>query len=213
MHGALSPTLLGWLDAEPAARGSVLDVGTGEGRLALALAPRARRVTGIDRDAGALVVARRAARRAGLANVVFVVGDAETADYRALGAPDLVTAHLCVSDAILARAAAGLRPGGVVAFAAFHVDQWRETGRVSRFAYAVDQARGALEAAGFAVEGLEVERAVTRFDDADLARAYTERLRSRWEADGRWAGWECFLAGGGRTLTESRVVARGRRRP
>jgi SAM-dependent methyltransferase len=213
MHGALSPTLLGWLDAEPAARGSVLDVGTGEGRLALALAPRARRVTGIDRDAGALVVARRSARRAGLANVVFVVADAETADYRALGAPDLVAAHLCVSDAILARAAGGLRPGGVVTFAAFHVDQWRETGRVSRFAYAVDQARSALEAAGFDVEGLEVEQAVTRFDDADAARALAEPLRARWEADGRWAGWERFLAGGGRTLTESRVVARGRRRP
>jgi SAM-dependent methyltransferase len=213
MHGALSPTLLGWLDEEPSARGSVLDVGTGSGRLALALAPRARRVTGIDLDAGVLVAARRAARRAGLANILFVVADAETADYRALGAPDLVTAHLCVSDAILARAAAGLRPGGVLAFAAFHVDQWRETGSISRFAYEVDHARRALEAVGFAVEALEVERAVARFDDAEAAHAFAARLRPRWEADGRWAGWERFVAAGGRTLTESRVVARARRRP
>src|SRR5262245_52194147 len=84
----LSPALIGWLAAEPRATGNVLDVGTGAGRLALALAPRARRVLGLDTDAGALVEARRRARRAGAGNVLFVVADAETADYRALGRPD-----------------------------------------------------------------------------------------------------------------------------
>ena len=218
-HGGLSPTLLGWLAAEPRATGTVLDVGTGTGRLALALAPRARRVLGIDTDAGALVEARRQARRAGLGNVVFVVADAEQADYRALGRalgqalgpPDVVTAHLCLSDAIIARAAAGLRPGGVLAFAAFHVDQWRETGRVSRFACEEDRTRAVLEAAGLQVEAILVERAVTGFGSVEEARAFAERHRRKWEAAGRWEGWERFLRSGGLTLTESRLVARARR--
>ncbi len=210
-HEALSPTLLGWLGAEPVARGTVLDVGTGTGRLALALAPRARRVLGIDTDAGALVEARRRARRAGIANVLFVVADAERADYRAMGRPDLVGAHLCMSDAIVERAAAGLPLGGVLAFAAFHVDQWRETGRVSRFAYDEARVQVVLRAAGFRIQGLEVEREVVRFESADEAKTHAGRFRAKWEADGRWAGWEQFLASGGRTLTESRVVVRARR--
>ncbi len=210
-HDALSPTLLGWLAAEPLATGTVLDVGTGSGRLALALAPRARRVLGLDTDAGALVEARRRARRAGIGNVLFVVADAERVDYRTLGRPDLVVAHLCMSDAIVARAAEGLARGGVLAFAAFHVDQWRETGRVSRFAYDEGGARAVLQAAGFRVEGVEVETEVTTFASADEARRATARFRDKWEAGGRLAGWERFLDEGGRTLTESRLVVRARR--
>jgi len=210
-HDQLSPTLLAWLVAEPLAAGTVFDVGTGTGRLALALAPRARRVLGLDVDAGALVEARRRARRAGVGNVLFVVADAEQVDYRTLGRPDVVAAHLCVSDAIVGRAGEALPRGGVLAFAAFHVDQWRETGRVSRYAYDEPRARAALEGAGFRVEGLEVERAVAEFDSEAAARAATERFRTKWEADGRWAGWERFLAQGGVTLTESRVVVKARR--
>jgi SAM-dependent methyltransferase len=210
-HDTLSPTLVAWLEAEPLARGVVLDVGTGTGRLALALAPRARRVLGLDLDAGALVDARRRARRAGVGNVLFVVADAETADYRTLGRPDVVAAHLCMSDAIIGRAADGLSRGGVLAFAAFHADQWRETARVSRFAYDEERARSVLHAAGFRVEGLEVERQVREFESAAAARAATERFRAKWEADGRWAEWLRFLAEGGRTLTESRLVVNARR--
>lgn len=210
-HASLSPTLLAWLAAEPQATGTVFDVGTGTGRLALALASRARRVLGLDVDAGALVEARRRARRAGVGNVLFVVADAEQVDYRSLGRPDVVAAHLCMSDAIVARAAAALARGGVLAFAAFHVDHWRETGRGSRFAYDEARASAVLGAAGFRVEGLEVERAVAAFESEAAARAATGRFRSKWEAGGRWSGWERFLAEGGRTLTEARLVARARR--
>lgn len=208
---SLSPTLRAWLDAEPIEGRTVLDVGTGTGRLALHLAPRARRVIGIDTEAGALVEARRRAHRAGHANVVFVVADAEQADYRALGPPDVVVAHLCMSDAIIARAGAGLPSGGVLAFAAFHRDQWRETGRVSRFAYEPERARAVLGANGFAVERLEVEQDVARFASAAEAMRATADLRPRWEVDGRWAAWEKHVAEGGRTLTQSRLVALGRR--
>jgi hypothetical protein len=162
-------------------------------------------------DAGALVEARRRARRAGAGNVLFVVADAEKADYRALGRPDCVVSHLCMSDAIVERAAAGLSRGGVLAFAAFHVDQWRETGRVSRFGYDEERARAVLAAAGFRVENLERERAVATFDSAEEALRAAERFRPKWESDGRWAGWEAFVAGGGRTLTESRLVVLARR--
>ena len=210
-QGPLSPALLSWLHEEPLDGRTVLDVGTGTGRLALHLAPRARRVLGIDTDAGALVEARRFAHRAGLANVVFVVADAEQADYRALGQPDLVVAHLCMSDRIIAQAGAGLPKGSALAFAAFHTDQWRETDRVSRFAYAPDGLRSVLEAAGFAVERLEVEQEVRRFESRAEAVQATGGLRARWEADGRWAAWERFLAEGGRTLTHSRLVALARR--
>lgn len=210
-HEVLSPSLLAWLVEEPLAAGTVLDIGTGTGRLALALAPRARRVLGIDTDAGALVEARRRARRAGVGNVLFIVADAERVDYRSLGRPDVVAAHLCMSDAIVARASEGLRHGGVLAFAAFHADQWRETGRVSRFAYDETGARAALEAAGFRVEALTVEREVARFASRAEAEAYAARFRRKWEADGRWEGWRRFLDEGGLTLTESRLVVLARR--
>ncbi|MGH7268136.1 MAG: hypothetical protein ACREMB_25240, partial [Candidatus Rokuibacteriota bacterium] len=165
----------------------------------------------LDTDAGALVEARRRARRAGVGNVLFVVGDAEQVDYRTLGRFDVVAAHLCMSDAIVQRAAAALSRGRVLAFAAFHVDQWRETGRASRFAYEEARAEAVLGGAGFRVEGLEVERSVRRFESVQEGLEATEGFRSRWEADGRWAGWERFLGEGGRTLTESRLVVRARR--
>jgi len=207
----LSRLLLDWLDAEPLAGRALLDVGTGTGRLALALAPRARRVVGIDTDAGRLVEARRAARRLGIGNVVFVVADAERADYRTLAVPDVVVAHLCFSDAIVARAAAALPSGGLLAFAAFGPDQWRETGRASRFAYAPERARQLLDTAGLRLERLAAEAEVRRFESAEAARAATAGLRSRWEPDGRWAGWTRFLEAGGLTLTQSRVVGLARR--
>jgi len=210
-HGALSPTLVAWLGEEPLQGRAVVDVGTGTGRLALHLAPRARRVVGLDTDAGALVEAQRQARRAGLANVLFVVADVERTDYRAFGQPDLVVAHLCMSDAIVERAGSSLPPGGVLAFAAFHTNQWRETGAVSRFAYAPDRARAVLQGAGLRVERLDVEEEVTHFSSEVDALAGTASLRARWEGDGRWKVWERFVTEGGRTLTRSRLVVLARR--
>lgn len=57
---------------------SVLDIGTGDGRLAFgATAAGARRVVGIDPDAVALRAARRRARALGVANLSFRVGAAQ----------------------------------------------------------------------------------------------------------------------------------------
>ncbi|HXY80832.1 MAG TPA: methyltransferase domain-containing protein [Gaiellaceae bacterium] len=64
-----------------------LDVGTGAGALALALAPLVREVVGVDRVPELLALARERAR--GLAGVTFVEGDAESLPFED-GSFDLV---------------------------------------------------------------------------------------------------------------------------
>src|SRR5262249_60471029 len=105
----------------------------------------------------------RRASSAGIANGEFVVVDAEIGEYRVF-TPNMVVAHLCMSDAIVERAGGALAPGQVFGFVAFEADQWRETGRRSRFAYDEARARAVLDANGFAVEHLEIDRETPRYD-------------------------------------------------
>lgn len=207
----LSPVFQRLLTAEPLAGQGALDIGTGWGRLALWLAPRCRRVTGVDRDASAIEDARRRASAAGIGNAEFVVFDAEAGEYAAF-APDLVVAHLCMSRAIIERAARVLVPGHVLAFVALHADQWRETGRRSRFAYDESQARGELEATGFMVEQVDVEREVTEFSSVEQGLAAAIALEEKWKSDGRWFRYIKFLEDGGRTLTRAHLIVKARRR-
>ena len=205
-----SPTFLELLRAEPLGELTVLDVGTGAGRLALALAPFCRAVVGIDRDARQIDGARKRAAAAGLANVRFVVGDVEVEEYAPFK-PDMVVAHLCVSDAIAERAGRVLRPGRVFAFVAFHADQWKETGHPSRFAYREVGARRLLKRSGFTVERLVVEREVATFESVEQALAAAVALQDAWKADGRWVRYVKFLEEGGRTLTRAHLVAKARK--
>jgi SAM-dependent methyltransferase len=205
----VSPLFIRLLEPEPLARFTVLDVGTGRGRLALALAPRCRRVIGIDLDAAAIDEARL--RGAGVTNVEFVVADAERVEYEAFE-PDLVAAHLCMSDAIADRAARALAPGRVFAFVAFHVDQWRETGRPSRFAYDETRARTLLNTLCFVVEHLGVEQEVRTFGSVEEALAAVVALEERWRQDGRWFRYIKYLEEGGRQLTRSHLLVKARRR-
>lgn len=206
----MSPAFWELLTSEPLSELAVLDVGTGTGRVALAVGPLSRRVVGIDRDPVAIGEAARRAAAAALRDVEFVVADAEAIEYSAFG-PDLVTAHLCMSDAIVERAGRTLAPGRVLAFVAFHTDQWRETGRPSRFAYDEERARRVLAAAGFGVEHLEIEREVQRFGSVEEALAAAIGLQERWQADGRWFHYVRFLEEGGRTLTRSHLIVKGRK--
>jgi SAM-dependent methyltransferase len=206
----VSPRFLALLAGEPLGRSRVLDVGCGSGRLSLALAPVSRSVVGLDRDVPALEEARRRAAAAGLANVEFHEADVEAAPYEPWR-PDLVTAHLCASEAIIARAASALPGGAGLAMVAFHVDQWKETGRVSRFAFDEARMREALVARGFAVEALEVEREERRFDSVEEGLAAAVGLEDRWRADGRWFRYIAFLESGGRTLTRSHLLVKARR--
>lgn len=186
-------------------------MGTGSGRLALAVAPRCQRVIGIDRDAIAIDAARTRAAAASLSNVEFLVADAETIEYTGF-TPDLVAAHLCMSDAIIERAGRALAPGHVVAFVAFHEDHWRETGRRSRFAYDTAQVRRVLDANGFAIERLDVDRQVQTFTSVEEGLAAALSLQEKWRTDGRWFAYVEFLEGGGRTLTRSHIICFARRR-
>jgi SAM-dependent methyltransferase len=195
---------------EPLAEQTVVDVGTGAGRVALALAPLCRRVIGVDRQAESIGEATRLAGRAGLANVEFVVGDVEQGEYDGWR-PDMIVAHLCMSDAIAARAGRALAPGRVFGFVAFHTDQWRETGRPSRFAYDESRARRVLVEHGFVVEHLEVERDVKTFGSVEEALATVLGLEERWKVDGRWFHYIRFLEEGGRTLTRSHLIVKARR--
>jgi SAM-dependent methyltransferase len=208
----VSPRFLALLAAEPLDRSRVLDVGCGTGRLTLALAPAAKWVVGLDRDGAAIAEARRRAEAAGLANAEFHDVDVERDPYTRWQ-PDLVTAHLCASDAIVERAGAALPPGHCLAMVAFHVDQWKETGRVSRFAYDEARMRSVLQRHGFTVEALEVDREVRQFGSVEEGLAAAVGLEDRWKADGRWFRYIAFLESGGRTLTRSHLIVKARRGP
>src|SRR5512145_2605072 len=206
----LSATFLERLRAEPLGELTVLDVGTGSGRLALALAPLCRAVVGVDRDAKAIDEARRRAAAAKLSNIRFVVGDVEVEEYLP-SKPDAVVAYLCMSDAIAERAGRALRSGQLFAFVALHADQWKETGRPSRFAYAETGVRRLLKKNGFAVEHLEVEREVKAFASVEEGLAAAVGLQERWKVDGRWFRYVKFLEDGGRTLTRAQLIVKARK--
>jgi SAM-dependent methyltransferase len=212
----VSPRFWALLRAEPLKDSAVLDVGTGSGRLALALAPHCLRVVGIDRDADAIEEATRRAKERRLVNADFLVVDAEAPeDYddvmAEFGHPGLIVAHLCVSDRIIQNSSRSLGAGQALAFVAFHADQWRETGRRSRFAYDENQARRVLKGCGFVVQHLEVEREVQHFDSVEAALAAAIGLAERWKTDGRWFHYVRFLEEGGRTLTRSHLVVKARK--
>ena len=190
---------------------TVLDVGCGWGRVSLLLAPAAARVIGLERDGALVAEARRRAAEAGLANTEFHEIDADREEYDRF-APDLVVSHLFASDAMVERAGRALPRGGGLCMVAFHVDQWRETGRVSRFAY--DEARMAalLARAGFIAEVIEVDREERRFGSVEEGLAAAVGLEDRWRADGRWFRYIAFLESGGRTLTRSHLIVKAGRR-
>ena len=207
---SLSPRLLALLAAEGLEALRVLDVGCGTGRLTLWLAPRVKHVSGLDRDPAAIQEARRLAGAMRLSNVEFHEADVEREEYERWQ-PDLVAAHLCASDAIIERAGRALAPGQCLAMVAFHVEQWKETGKVSRFAYDEARIERALRFHGFAPEAIEVEREVTRFASVEAGLAAAVGLEDKWRADGRWFRYIAFLEEGGRTLTRAHLIVKARR--
>jgi predicted TPR repeat methyltransferase len=207
----IAPRFLSLIRQERLAELRMLDVGCGWGRLALAFAAETRHVVGLDRDAGLIAEASRRAAARGLTNAEFHEADVDRVDY-APYAPGLVVSHLFASDAMIERAAAALPRDGVLALVAFHVDQWRETGRVSRFAYDETRMAETLGRASFAVEALEVDREERRFASVEEGLAAAVGLQDRWKTDGRWYRYIAFLEEGGRTLTRSHLLVKARRR-
>jgi SAM-dependent methyltransferase len=206
----ISPRFMALLEAERLGTKRVLDVGCGWGRLTLALARDAAWAIGLDRDAALIREARARADAAGLANVEFHEADVEREEY-ARWTPDVVTAHLCASDAIVERAARALPPSGCLAMVALHVDQWRETGKVSRFAYDAPRMEAALSRTGLVPVVLEVDAEVKRFASVEEGLAAAVALADRWKQDGRWHRYIAFLESGGRTLTKSHLIVLARK--
>jgi len=207
---SLSSRFLALLEAEGLEAKRVLDVGCGSGRLTLWLAPRVKHAIGLDRDARAIGEACRLAAVAGIGNLEFHEADVEREEYTSWQ-PDLVTAYLCASDAIVERAGRALAPGHCLGMVAFHVDQWRETGKVSRFSYDEARMERVLRAAGFVPEAIEVEREVSRFDSVEQGLAAAVGLEDKWRADGRWFRYIAFLEQGGRSLTRAHLIIKARR--
>ena len=97
----------------------VADVGTGTGFVAAGLAPRVKRVVGIDSAPAMLEVARKNLRALGASNVDLVVGDAarlplEDGSVDAAFA-NMVLHHALDPAAMLREMARVVRPGGAVA--------------------------------------------------------------------------------------------------
>jgi SAM-dependent methyltransferase len=184
----------------------VLDLGCGDGRLTFALARHAGFVVGLDRDEEAI---RRASARSveeGTANVRFAVADVEAVEYDAAdwgGSPDVVTAHLCMSDAMIERAARALAPGFVFAGVALHANQWKETGVPSRFAYTEDSIAKCLAEAGFHLLHGRVEEEVLVFESSGEAeRALLEGAHRAGALNARRVeGLRKSLSGGGKEIT------------
>ncbi|MFC5139014.1 methyltransferase domain-containing protein [Actinomycetospora rhizophila] len=104
-----------------AAGASCLDVGCRDGQVALDMAREvgaSGRVVGVDADAGALEIARRAARDAGV-EVTFLHADASREELPAadvdLAYARLLLSHLVEPMTALRAMVAAVRPGGVVA--------------------------------------------------------------------------------------------------
>ena len=105
-------------DAELSYDAQVLDLATGPGRLALALAPSLRTIVAVDVESEMLAEGKRVARRKGVANVEWVHSRAEDLTI-APGSLDLVTIgeafHRLDQDIVLRRIRHWLKAGACVA--------------------------------------------------------------------------------------------------
>ena len=190
---------------------TVIDVGTGTGRVVWEIAPRAHRVIGVDREERSLREARAYAGIRGFSRVEFVLGDAETTAWSAWSREpvDFVTAHLCLSEAIIFRAARHLRPGGKIILGAIHKDHWKENGRGSNHAFSEDELRDLLVENGFINEFLGLDVTVVECADLlDAERVLGPTIVKKWVEDGRWEGLSDSFDRGARQITLSYVVAK-----
>ncbi len=102
--------------AEPTKRDVALDIGTGAGHTAFALAPRCAGVTAVDITRDMLEEAGKGARQRGLTNVICEYGDAQSLPFDP-GTFDIVTCrvsahHFPAPGRFVAEVARVLRPGG-----------------------------------------------------------------------------------------------------
>lgn len=205
---ALISVLLSWL-LERGLRGQhALDLGCGEGRLVWVLAPYVERILGLDRDEQVIRRAKTRANQEKRTNVFFSVANVEAIEYddpRWGKRPDIITAHLCMSDTMIERSSRALEKDSIFAGVALHPNQWRETGVPSRFSYSEETIVNRLAKVGFRVDLGWVEEEVLVFESsAEAKRILLDRsLPSfRWTSnEKRRIGLQNYLGNGGRELT------------
>ncbi len=211
---ALRPMLVDQLRHEDFRGKHVLDVGTGEGRLAFAVARLGTRVIGVDLDRNRLAHARAYAGVRDIRNADFVWGDVEKTPYHEFSPEpfDVVVSNLCMSPEIVWHASRALRPGRQFIFCCHHGDHWRETRRGSRWAFYEDTMVQLLEENRFQVEFVGIDTTVAQFDTLREVELFLrDATVRRWVGDGRWEELSDSFARGEKQLTLSYLIVKARR--
>ena len=192
----------------------VLDIGTGEGRLAFLAASVGARVVGVDIDRPSLMHARAYAGIRDIRNVEFVLGDVEKAPYHEFSRDpiDAVISNLCMSPEIVWHASRALRPGRKFIFCCHHGDHWKETRRGSRWAFYENVMEELLHDNRFEVEFMGVDTTLVRFDELREVELFLrDAIVRRWVEDGRWEELSDSFARGEKHLTFSYLVVKARK--
>jgi len=191
------------IDPTPADR--ALEIATGPGYVAMALAERCREVIGLDLTAAPIAIAQRTSRERGLTNVRFELGEADKLSY-ADGEFDVVVCrfafhHFLNPAAILAQMCRVCRSGGTVAVEDLYasenlaraarcnrLEQLRDTSHTR--ALALGELIAMMGQAGLDVERVHSDRLTTNLEGwlasaqtsadraAEVRRMFDEDLRA-----------------------------------
>jgi ubiquinone/menaquinone biosynthesis C-methylase UbiE len=176
----------------PGPNDRALEIATGPGYVAMALAQYCREVVGLDLTEAPLTIARRTSRERKLDNVRFEVGEADRLPYRD-GEFEIVVCrfafhHFQNPAAILAQMRRVCRTGGVVAVQDLYANEDRErAARCNRIeqlrdtshtrALALSELIAIMGGAGLEIESINSERLITEMEGW-LASAQTPADRS-----------------------------------
>lgn len=191
---------------DPQRSDRALEVATGPGYVAMALAEHCREVVGVDLTAAPIAIAQRTSRERGLTNVRFDVGEADHLSY-AGGEFDIVVCrfafhHFLNPEAILAQMCRVCRSGGTVAVQDLYanenparaarcnrIEQLRDTSHTR--ALALSELIAMMGRGGLEVEGVHSERLITEMESwlasaqtpADRAAEVRQMLESDQRSD------------------------------